>query len=101
MSCVLKTTQEGYSGSSFPFPHPALPVYTPHADHDEANHEGKVIHMNTDKIILSGHRDTLTSPLITYQRFNINTCIHQKPWIPQDKCIKKGQILVNVWSSFR
>ncbi|KAL5553997.1 hypothetical protein UlMin_041398 [Ulmus minor] len=50
-----------------------------------AEHEGKIISTNTDKIILSGNGHTLSIPLVIYQRSNKNTC----------KCIKKGQILVD------
>nr|QFG71274.1 RNA polymerase subunit beta [Mammillaria huitzilopochtli] len=60
-----------------------------------AEHEGKIISIDTDKIILSGNGDTLSIPLIMYQRSNKNTCMHQKPRIPRGKCIKKGQILAD------
>nr|YP_010229684.1 RNA polymerase beta subunit [Epimedium pinnatum]QST18506.1 RNA polymerase beta subunit [Epimedium pinnatum]QXV94036.1 RNA polymerase beta subunit [Epimedium pinnatum]QXV94117.1 RNA polymerase beta subunit [Epimedium perralderianum] len=58
-----------------------------------AEHGGKVIYANTDKIILSGNGDTLSIPLLRYQRSNKNTCMHQKTRVPRGKCIKKGQIL--------
>ncbi|KAK3418317.1 hypothetical protein EUGRSUZ_H04258 [Eucalyptus grandis] len=60
-----------------------------------AEHEGKIIYTNTDKIILLGNGDTLSIPLVMYQRSNKNTCIHQKPQVPRGKCIKKGQILAD------
>nr|WRH31664.1 RNA polymerase beta subunit [Pereskia aculeata] len=60
-----------------------------------AEHEGKIISIDTDKIILSGNGDTLSIPLVMYQRSNKNTCMHQKPRIPRGKCIKKGQILAD------
>nr|QTI91373.1 RNA polymerase beta subunit [Ferocactus setispinus] len=60
-----------------------------------AEHEGKIIYIDTDKIILSGNGDTLSIPLVMYQRSNKNTCMHQKPRIPRGKCIKKGQILAD------
>nr|QXI85183.1 RNA polymerase beta subunit [Sinogentiana striata] len=60
-----------------------------------AEHEGKTISTDTDKILLSGNRDTLSIPLVMYQRSNKNTCIHQKPQVRRDKYIKKGQILAN------
>nr|YP_010015686.1 RNA polymerase beta subunit [Rhipsalis baccifera]QOI72670.1 RNA polymerase beta subunit [Rhipsalis baccifera] len=60
-----------------------------------AEHEGKIIYIDTDKIILSGNGDTLSIPLVMYQRSNKNTCMHQKPRIPRGKCMKKGQILAD------
>ncbi|GMN33178.1 hypothetical protein TIFTF001_041846, partial [Ficus carica] len=60
-----------------------------------AEHEGKIIYTDTEKIILSGNRDTLSIPLVIYQRSNKNTCMHQKPQVAQGKCIKKGQILAD------
>nr|YP_009740073.1 RNA polymerase beta subunit [Lapsanastrum humile]YP_009740159.1 RNA polymerase beta subunit [Youngia japonica]QIC54797.1 RNA polymerase beta subunit [Lapsanastrum humile]QIC54883.1 RNA polymerase beta subunit [Youngia japonica] len=58
-----------------------------------AEHEGKIIYTDTDKILLSGNGDTLRIPLVMYQRSNKNTCMHQKPQVQRGKCIKKGQIL--------
>nr|QXI86317.1 RNA polymerase beta subunit [Gentiana producta] len=60
-----------------------------------AEHEGKTVSTDMDKILLSGNRDTLSIPLVMYQRSNKNTCIHQKPQVQRDKYIKKGQILAN------
>nr|YP_010216226.1 RNA polymerase beta subunit [Gentiana zollingeri]UBR43069.1 RNA polymerase beta subunit [Gentiana zollingeri] len=60
-----------------------------------AEHEGKTVSTNMDKILLSSNRDTLSIPLVMYQRSNKNTCIHQKPQVQRDKYIKKGQILAN------
>lgn len=60
-----------------------------------AEHEGKIIYIDTDKIILSGNGDTLSIPLVMYQHSNKNTCMHQKPRIPRGKCMKKGQILAD------
>nr|YP_010158165.1 RNA polymerase beta subunit [Cyrtophyllum fragrans]QRG30256.1 RNA polymerase beta subunit [Cyrtophyllum fragrans] len=60
-----------------------------------AEHEGKTISTDTDKILLSGNGDTLSIPLVMYQRSNKNTCIHQKTQVQRDKYIKKGQILAN------
>ncbi|KAK5835981.1 hypothetical protein PVK06_011713 [Gossypium arboreum] len=42
-----------------------------------ADHEGKIISTDTDKIILSGNGDALGIPLVMYQRSNKNTCMHQ------------------------
>nr|APB94785.1 RNA polymerase beta subunit [Daucus aureus] len=58
-----------------------------------AQHEGKVIYTDTDKILLSGNGDTLNIPLVIYHRSNKNTCMHQKPQVQRGKYIKKGQIL--------
>ncbi|KAG9438781.1 hypothetical protein H6P81_021261 [Aristolochia fimbriata] len=55
--------------------------------------EGKIVYTDTDKIVLSGNGDTISIPLVMYQRSNKNTCMHQKPQAPRGKCIKKGQIL--------
>nr|UTM97803.1 RNA polymerase beta subunit [Sonerila nervulosa] len=60
-----------------------------------AEHKGKIIYTNTDKIILSGNGDTLSIPLVIYQRSNKNTCMHQKPQVRRHKCIKRGQILAD------
>ena len=63
-----------------------------------AEHEGKIISTDADKILLSGKvdkGDIISIPLIMYQRSNKNTCMHQKPRVPRGKCIKKGQILAD------
>nr|YP_010820933.1 RNA polymerase beta subunit [Eremophila deserti]YP_010821449.1 RNA polymerase beta subunit [Eremophila fallax]YP_010821965.1 RNA polymerase beta subunit [Eremophila santalina]YP_010822481.1 RNA polymerase beta subunit [Myoporum boninense]YP_010826003.1 RNA polymerase beta subunit [Eremophila barbata]UOI12909.1 RNA polymerase beta subunit [Eremophila platycalyx]UOI00270.1 RNA polymerase beta subunit [Eremophila deserti]UOI09727.1 RNA polymerase beta subunit [Eremophila deserti]UOI10157.1 len=56
---------------------------------------GKIISIDTDKILFSGNGDTLSIPLVMYQRSNKNTCMHQKPQVQRGKCIKKGQILAD------
>nr|YP_010458751.1 RNA polymerase beta subunit [Brexia madagascariensis]UUA70289.1 RNA polymerase beta subunit [Brexia madagascariensis] len=58
-----------------------------------AEHEGRIIYTDTDKIFLLGNGDILNIPLVVYQRSNKNTCMHQKGRVQRDKCIKKGQIL--------
>nr|YP_009758407.1 RNA polymerase beta subunit [Salacia amplifolia]QIN90213.1 RNA polymerase beta subunit [Salacia amplifolia] len=58
-----------------------------------AEHEGRIIYTDTDKIFLLGNRDIFNIPLVVYQRSNKNTCMHQKGRVQRDKCIKKGQIL--------
>uniref|UniRef100_A0A2N9GTC8 DNA-directed RNA polymerase n=1 Tax=Fagus sylvatica TaxID=28930 RepID=A0A2N9GTC8_FAGSY len=63
-----------------------------------AEHEGKIISTDADKILLSGKGnkgDILSIPLVMYQRSNKNTCMHQKPRVPRGKCIKKGQIVAD------
>nr|YP_010593667.1 RNA polymerase beta subunit [Elatostema salvinioides]WAJ54344.1 RNA polymerase beta subunit [Elatostema salvinioides] len=60
-----------------------------------AENEGKILSTDIDKILLSGNRDTLTIPLVTYQRSNKNTCMHQKPQVARGKYIKKGHILAD------
>nr|ANP95934.1 RNA polymerase beta subunit [Pyrola rotundifolia] len=60
-----------------------------------AAHEGKILSTDTDKIVLSGNGDTLSIPLVMYQRSNKNTCMHQKPQVPRSRYIKKGQILAD------
>nr|AVM82078.1 RNA polymerase beta subunit [Adenocalymma cymbalum] len=60
-----------------------------------AERGGKIISIDTDKILFSGNGDTLSIPLVMYQRSNKNTCMHQKPQVRRGKCIKKGQILAD------
>ncbi|KMT13509.1 hypothetical protein BVRB_4g082890 [Beta vulgaris subsp. vulgaris] len=60
-----------------------------------AEHEGNIIYTNTDKIVLSSNGNTISIPLVMYQRSNKNTCMHQKSQIPREKCVKKGQILAD------
>nr|YP_009661172.1 RNA polymerase beta subunit [Amphilophium chocoense]QCT82423.1 RNA polymerase beta subunit [Amphilophium chocoense] len=60
-----------------------------------AKRGGKIIYIDTDKILFSGNGDTLSIPLVMYQRSNKNTCMHQKPQVRRGKCIKKGQILAD------
>ncbi|GMN40614.1 hypothetical protein TIFTF001_009836 [Ficus carica] len=60
-----------------------------------AEHEGKIIYTDTENIILSGYRDTLSILLVIYQCSNKNTCMHQQLQVAQGKCIKKGQILAD------
>nr|YP_010339429.1 RNA polymerase beta subunit [Pilea penninervis]UNY33726.1 RNA polymerase beta subunit [Pilea penninervis] len=60
-----------------------------------AENEGKILSTDIDKILLSGNRDTLSIPLVTYQRSNKNTCMHQKPQVARGKYIKKGHILAD------
>nr|QXO02989.1 RNA polymerase beta subunit [Cyclopogon comosus] len=58
-----------------------------------AKRKGKVISTDTHKIVFSSNGDTLSIPLVMYQRSNKNTCIHQKTQVRRGKYIKKGQIL--------
>ena len=60
-----------------------------------AERGGKIVYIDTDKILFSGNGDTLSIPLVMYQRSNKNTCMHQKPRVQRGKCIKKGQILAD------
>ncbi|KAE9610954.1 putative DNA-directed RNA polymerase [Lupinus albus] len=60
-----------------------------------AEYEGKIIYTDTDNIILLGNGDTLSIPLVMYERSNKNTCMHKKPQVQRGKCIKKGQILAD------
>nr|YP_010882317.1 RNA polymerase beta subunit [Lonicera tatarinowii]QFQ34100.1 RNA polymerase beta subunit [Lonicera hispida]WID87316.1 RNA polymerase beta subunit [Lonicera tatarinowii] len=55
-----------------------------------AKHEGKISYIDTDKILLSSNRDTLS---IMGRGSNKKTCMHQKPQVRRVKFIKKGQIL--------
>nr|YP_010601446.1 RNA polymerase beta subunit [Eremogone acicularis]WAM61022.1 RNA polymerase beta subunit [Eremogone acicularis] len=60
-----------------------------------AEHEGKSIYTDINKIILSGNGDRQSIQLVMYQRSNKNTCLHQNPRLPRGKCIKKGQLLAD------
>nr|YP_010320105.1 RNA polymerase beta subunit [Parnassia nubicola]UJJ82799.1 RNA polymerase beta subunit [Parnassia nubicola]UUA66383.1 RNA polymerase beta subunit [Parnassia nubicola]UUA66473.1 RNA polymerase beta subunit [Parnassia nubicola]UUA66563.1 RNA polymerase beta subunit [Parnassia nubicola] len=60
-----------------------------------AEHEGRLIYTDTDKIFLLGNGDILSIPLVMYQRSNKNTYMHQKGCVPRGKCIKKGQIVAD------
>nr|QEV85153.1 RNA polymerase beta subunit [Hexalectris revoluta] len=58
-----------------------------------AERKGKIIYTDTQKIIFSSNGDTLSIPLVMYQRSNKNTCMHQKTQVQRGQYIKKGQIL--------
>nr|QJS34844.1 DNA-directed RNA polymerase beta subunit [Erythronium japonicum] len=60
-----------------------------------ADHEGKIVYTDTHKIVFTSNGDTISIPLVMYQRSNKNTCMHQKTLVQQGKCIKKGQILAD------
>nr|UVV35545.1 RNA polymerase beta subunit [Corydalis mucronata] len=60
-----------------------------------AEHEGKILYTDSEKIIFSSHGDTRNIPLLMYQRSNKNTCMHQKSQVQRGNCIKKGQILAD------
>nr|YP_010711217.1 RNA polymerase beta subunit [Corydalis remota]YP_010711311.1 RNA polymerase beta subunit [Corydalis hallaisanensis]YP_010711965.1 RNA polymerase beta subunit [Corydalis ohii]YP_010712306.1 RNA polymerase beta subunit [Corydalis namdoensis]YP_010712400.1 RNA polymerase beta subunit [Corydalis alata]YP_010712495.1 RNA polymerase beta subunit [Corydalis humilis]YP_010712589.1 RNA polymerase beta subunit [Corydalis grandicalyx]YP_010712683.1 RNA polymerase beta subunit [Corydalis misandra]WD len=60
-----------------------------------AEHEGKILYTDSDKILFSSHGDTRNIPLLMYQRSNKNTCMHQKSQVQRGNCIKKGQILAD------
>ncbi|CAN6447268.1 unnamed protein product [Victoria cruziana] len=60
-----------------------------------AEREGKIIYTDAEKIILSGNGDTISIPLVMYQRSNKNTWMHQKPQVHRGKYLKKGQILAD------
>nr|VVW90365.1 unnamed protein product [Nymphaea colorata] len=60
-----------------------------------AEREGKIIYTDAEKIVLSGNGDTISIPLVMYQRSNKNTWMHQKPQVHRGKCLKKGQILAD------
>nr|YP_010305317.1 RNA polymerase beta subunit [Dendrobium sinominutiflorum]ULU19079.1 RNA polymerase beta subunit [Dendrobium sinominutiflorum] len=58
-----------------------------------AERKGKILYTDTQKIIFSSNGDTISIPLVMYQRSNKNTCMHQKTQVKRGKYIKKGQIL--------
>ncbi|KAF6171538.1 hypothetical protein GIB67_018062 [Kingdonia uniflora] len=66
-----------------------------------AEHEGKIIYSDTDKILLSGNGDTLNIPLVMYQRSNKNTCMHQKPQVPRDAVLISERLVYgDIYTSF-
>nr|YP_009994042.1 RNA polymerase beta subunit [Corydalis inopinata]QNO35817.1 RNA polymerase beta subunit [Corydalis inopinata] len=60
-----------------------------------AEHEGKILYTDTEKIIFSSHGGTRNIPLLMYERSNKNTCMHQKSQVQRGNWIKKGQILAD------
>ncbi|KAF8641832.1 hypothetical protein HU200_067532 [Digitaria exilis] len=54
-----------------------------------AEREGKIISSDSHKIVLSSRGKTISIPLVAHRRSNKNTCMHQKPRVPQGKSIKK------------
>nr|YP_010403477.1 RNA polymerase beta subunit [Liparis rostrata]QJS35463.1 RNA polymerase beta subunit [Liparis japonica]QUS63154.1 RNA polymerase beta subunit [Liparis kumokiri]UQW83168.1 RNA polymerase beta subunit [Liparis rostrata] len=60
-----------------------------------AERKGKIISTDTQKIIFSSNGDTLSIPLVMYQRSNKNTCMHQKTQVQRGNYIKKGQIIAS------
>nr|QXO04021.1 RNA polymerase beta subunit [Goodyera repens] len=58
-----------------------------------AKRKGKIIYTDTHKIVFSSNGDTLSIPLVLYQRSNKNTWMHQKTQVRRGKYMKKGQIL--------
>nr|YP_010474839.1 RNA polymerase beta subunit [Corydalis decumbens]UVH69126.1 RNA polymerase beta subunit [Corydalis decumbens] len=60
-----------------------------------AEHSGKILSTDTDKIIFSSHGNTQNIPLLMYHRSNKNTCLHQKSQVQRGNCIKRGQILAD------
>nr|YP_009748387.1 RNA polymerase subunit beta [Phalaenopsis japonica]QII90067.1 RNA polymerase subunit beta [Phalaenopsis japonica] len=58
-----------------------------------AERKGKIIYTDTQKIIFSSNGDTLSIPLVMYQRSNKNTCMNQKTQVQRGQYIKKGQII--------
>nr|YP_009503416.1 RNA polymerase beta subunit [Passiflora retipetala]AXB38117.1 RNA polymerase beta subunit [Passiflora retipetala] len=60
-----------------------------------AEHAGKIIYADIDKILLSRNRYTFSIPLVVYEGSNKNTCMHQKTQVQPGKFIKKGQVLAD------
>nr|YP_009670419.1 RNA polymerase beta subunit [Passiflora jatunsachensis]QCX29691.1 RNA polymerase beta subunit [Passiflora jatunsachensis] len=60
-----------------------------------AEHAGKIIYTDIEKILLSRNRYTLSIPLVVYQPSNKNTCMHQKTQVQPGKFLKKGQVLAD------
>nr|YP_009339050.1 RNA polymerase beta subunit [Pelargonium quinquelobatum]API85007.1 RNA polymerase beta subunit [Pelargonium quinquelobatum]ARU80445.1 RpoB [Pelargonium quinquelobatum] len=80
--CIVGTGFEGQVALDS-----GIPLITEHA--------GKIISTHTDKILLSVNGETLSSPLVLFQRSNKNTWIHQTPQVSRGNCTKKGQILAD------
>nr|YP_009915508.1 RNA polymerase beta subunit [Cyperus rotundus]YP_010290681.1 RNA polymerase beta subunit [Cyperus glomeratus]YP_010292604.1 RNA polymerase beta subunit [Cyperus michelianus]QNA49736.1 RNA polymerase beta subunit [Cyperus rotundus]QOE56850.1 RNA polymerase beta subunit [Cyperus rotundus]ULQ64710.1 RNA polymerase beta subunit [Cyperus glomeratus]ULQ64796.1 RNA polymerase beta subunit [Cyperus michelianus] len=60
-----------------------------------AEHQGKVLYTDSQKILFSRNGNTESIPLVKYQGSNKKTLIHQKPRVQGGKCVKKGQILAD------
>nr|QNR05209.1 RNA polymerase beta subunit [Passiflora suberosa] len=60
-----------------------------------AEHAGKIISTDIDKILLSRNRYTFSIPLVVYQGSNKNTWMHQKTQVQPGKFLKKGQVLAD------
>ncbi|CAI8583123.1 unnamed protein product [Vicia faba] len=60
-----------------------------------AEHEGKIVYIDTEKIILFGSGNGLSIPLIIYQRSNKKYLHASKIQVQKGKCVKKGQILAD------
>uniref|UniRef100_A0AAT9USX6 DNA-directed RNA polymerase subunit beta n=1 Tax=Pallavicinia longispina TaxID=280536 RepID=A0AAT9USX6_9MARC len=58
--------------------------------------EGAKIHyIDSKRITLLVDTEKIYTNLIVYQRSNNSTCIHQKPRAPEDRYVKKGQVLAD------
>nr|YP_009559697.1 RNA polymerase subunit beta [Lycopodium clavatum]AZU95749.1 RNA polymerase subunit beta [Lycopodium clavatum] len=61
-----------------------------------AAQSGKINYIDSKEITsLVSKGETISTELITYQRSNNNTCIHQKPRVNLGEYLKKGQILAD------
>ena len=60
-----------------------------------AEHQGKILYTDSQKIPFSRNGNTESIPLVKYQGSNKKTLIHQKPRVQRGKCVKKGQILAD------
>ena len=60
-----------------------------------AEHQGKILYTDSQKIPFSRNGNTESIPLVKYQGSNKKTLIHQKPRVQGGKCVKKGQILAD------
>ena len=60
-----------------------------------AEHQGKILYTDSQKIPFSRNGNTESIPLVKYQGSNKKTLIHQKPPVQGGKCVKKGQILAD------
>nr|YP_010410344.1 RNA polymerase beta subunit [Cycas falcata]YP_010410779.1 RNA polymerase beta subunit [Cycas edentata]YP_010411127.1 RNA polymerase beta subunit [Cycas sundaica]UCU08338.1 RNA polymerase beta subunit [Cycas glauca]UDY71815.1 RNA polymerase beta subunit [Cycas circinalis]URF35006.1 RNA polymerase beta subunit [Cycas sp. Sulawesi 11333]URF36398.1 RNA polymerase beta subunit [Cycas seemannii]URF36920.1 RNA polymerase beta subunit [Cycas rumphii] len=60
-----------------------------------ATQGGRITYIDAGKITSSVDGDTVGTELVTYQRSNNNTCMHQKPRVRRGEYVKKGQILAD------
>jgi DNA-directed RNA polymerase subunit beta len=60
-----------------------------------AEHQGKILYTDSQKILFLRNGNTESIPLVKYQGSNKKTLIHQKPRVQGGKCVKKGQILAD------
>ncbi|KAL0292735.1 UNVERIFIED_CONTAM: DNA-directed RNA polymerase subunit beta [Sesamum radiatum] len=62
-----------------------------------AERGGKIIYIDTDKILFSGNGDTLSIPLVMYQRSNKNTCYNSEDAVLISERLVVGPVIDVRW----